>query len=274
MGVTFETVVVRVGAAATALAVPAETLFRLTPQRRPRVSVAVAGHRYETTVTVIEGRSLLPLRGIDRAAAALAVGDHVQVTIDQAPGPPPRATYRSPIGQAPHHPTPNPGPDPGPVEPTPCDEIRPVEALTAASAVAGSETAASETAGAGAPERWLLTITTARLGPQPTLVVTMTGEIDAITLGRFRDTLTRVLLDGRSTTTRPAVVLDLRAVGFLSRAGLAALIDTARAGRRFHDGPVRVVIDTTRPVLRLGDADGHRDVLTVHHRLETALDVR
>jgi len=49
--------------------------------RRPSVRVTVAGHTYRSTVGSMGGRYLVPLSAEHRAAAGVAAGDEVQVTL-------------------------------------------------------------------------------------------------------------------------------------------------------------------------------------------------
>ncbi len=84
---TFRTVVERGGKNATGMPVPEDVVQALGPGRRPAVRVTISGHTYRSTVASMGGRYLVPLSAEHRAAAGVAAGDEVQVTLqaDAAP---------------------------------------------------------------------------------------------------------------------------------------------------------------------------------------------
>jgi anti-anti-sigma factor len=71
------------------------------------------------------------------------------------------------------------------------------------------------------------------------------GDVDLLTVGRFRDGMADALADAGG---RP-VILDLRSVSFLGSAGLAALDDARRAAQA-HATPLRLVADAAGLVMR------------------------
>lgn len=75
------------GKTATFFHVPPEVMEALGPKKRVAVRVTVNGYTYRSTVAPMGGRFLLPLNRENRAAAGVAAGDVVQVTIerDEAP---------------------------------------------------------------------------------------------------------------------------------------------------------------------------------------------
>ncbi|MET4156681.1 hypothetical protein ABIC29_000235 [Agromyces sp. PvR057] len=64
------------------LEVPETAVEELGGGRRPRVSVTVNGHSWETRVAIMLGRNLIGLSHANRAAAGLEVGDEVTVRLE------------------------------------------------------------------------------------------------------------------------------------------------------------------------------------------------
>lgn len=64
------------------LEVPETAVEELGGGRRPRVSVTVDGHSWETRVAIMLGRNLIGLSHANRAAAGLEVGDEVTVRLE------------------------------------------------------------------------------------------------------------------------------------------------------------------------------------------------
>jgi hypothetical protein len=79
---SFRTTVELGGKTATGLHVPDDIVSGLGAGRRPAVRVTIAGHTYRTTVASMGGRYLVPLSAEHRAAAGVAAGDEVDVTIE------------------------------------------------------------------------------------------------------------------------------------------------------------------------------------------------
>jgi anti-sigma B factor antagonist len=99
------------------------------------------------------------------------------------------------------------------------------------------------------------------------LVVTVGGEIDLVTVDRFRAAVTAgfdQLHDGE------ILVLDLTEVTFLSSQGLQALVDVTQAAQRRRE-PLRIVVDNTRPVIRPIELTGLDNVLALFDTVEEAL---
>ncbi|MGI9824247.1 YdeI/OmpD-associated family protein [Agromyces sp. Marseille-Q5079] len=69
------------------LEVPETAVEELGGGRRPRVSVTVNGHSWETRVAIMLGRNLIGLSNANRAAAGLVVGDEVTVRLELATEP-------------------------------------------------------------------------------------------------------------------------------------------------------------------------------------------
>lgn len=89
------------------------------------------------------------------------------------------------------------------------------------------------------------------------------GELDAYTVGQFRESLT-------SLADRPRLVIDLSDVPFMDSAGLGALIGGIRRARE-SDG--QVVVACSRPTLtRLLHTTGFDRVVPVTETLADAAD--
>jgi anti-sigma B factor antagonist len=98
------------------------------------------------------------------------------------------------------------------------------------------------------------------------IVVTVAGELDMLTAPRLRAAISETLDEAMG---KP-VVLDLTKVTFLGSPGLAALIEAVRtAGQR--GGPLRIVVDHVRPVVRPIQLTGLDDVLALYETLDEAL---
>ncbi len=79
----FETRVEPHGKTATFFHVPPEVMEALGPKKRVPVRVTVNGYTYRSTVAPMGGEFLLPLNRQNRAAAGVAAGEVVQVTIER-----------------------------------------------------------------------------------------------------------------------------------------------------------------------------------------------
>lgn len=99
---------------------------------------------------------------------------------------------------------------------------------------------------------------------QGSIVITVVGDIDAVTAPRLRAALDEAL---RRRPTR-RVIADLRGVLSLAPAGLTALVQAAREATQ-RCGPIRVVAGQTlqRQVL----STQPDPALTVHHSIAEAL---
>jgi hypothetical protein len=76
------------GKTATGLEVPAKVVEALNAGKRPAVSVTLNGrHTYRSTIASMDGRFMLPVSAEVRAAAGVAAGDTIEVTLalDTAP---------------------------------------------------------------------------------------------------------------------------------------------------------------------------------------------
>lgn len=99
-----------------------------------------------------------------------------------------------------------------------------------------------------------------------TLVVAVSGEVDTDTA----PILSKAIIDYVDQAGRGPCILDLTAVTFLDSAGLTVLLDaTLRAeGQR---APLRIVVDSNRPVIRPIEITGLDKELTLYHTVEEAL---
>lgn len=83
MSVTFTTTVFKDAQKnATGLPVPAEALAALGAGKRPKVIVRMGGYSYRTSVGAMGEQAMLPLSAEHRAAAGVAPGDTVEVTLE------------------------------------------------------------------------------------------------------------------------------------------------------------------------------------------------
>lgn len=84
---TYRTTVLATGGTTAGIPVPDDVLGSLGGGRRPAVAVVVNGYTYRTTPGSRGGGTLLPLSSAHRAAAGLAAGDDVEVSLelDHAP---------------------------------------------------------------------------------------------------------------------------------------------------------------------------------------------
>ncbi|WP_158303265.1 STAS domain-containing protein [Prauserella endophytica] len=105
------------------------------------------------------------------------------------------------------------------------------------------------------PASQLLTITTHPAPPAAT-VLTVRGEVDALTSTQLRDHLHPHLRD-----TVPQVIIDLTDVGFFAAAGLTVLVNARQAA--VAAGVTLCLVASTRPVLlplRITGLDGMFDI--------------
>lgn len=80
--VTFTVTLELGGKTATGMEVPAEVIERLGAGQRPPVRVTIGDYTYRSTVAVMGGRFMLAVSAEHRAAAGLAAGDTVDVTLE------------------------------------------------------------------------------------------------------------------------------------------------------------------------------------------------
>lgn len=78
----FRTVVELGGKTATGIEVPAKVVEALGAGKRPAVRVTLNGHTYRSTVAVYGGRYMLPVSAEVRAAAGVAAGQKVDVSLE------------------------------------------------------------------------------------------------------------------------------------------------------------------------------------------------
>jgi hypothetical protein len=70
------------GGNATGIAVPEDVWHELTPARRASVVVTIGGYSYPSTIGWYRGAFMLPVSAENRAAAGVAAGDTVDVTLE------------------------------------------------------------------------------------------------------------------------------------------------------------------------------------------------
>jgi anti-sigma B factor antagonist len=97
-------------------------------------------------------------------------------------------------------------------------------------------------------------------------VVAVTGEIDALTVGRLREALDA----GLAKASSPKVVLDLSGVSFLASSGLAALVEGATDLSK-RGGWLRVVAGSQRAVVRALEVTGLDGMLPNYPSVPDAL---
>ena len=78
---TFRTTVVPAGNA-TGAEVPAEVVDALGEGKRPKVGITINGHRWRSRVASIGGRFLVGISAANRAAASIAEGNEIEVTLE------------------------------------------------------------------------------------------------------------------------------------------------------------------------------------------------
>jgi len=98
------------------------------------------------------------------------------------------------------------------------------------------------------------------------VLVTIAGELDMLTTPRLRAAVSGALEEAGGEP----VVLDLTEVTFLGSHGLAALVEAVRRAER-RGGPLRIVVDNARPVIRPIELTGLDDVLALFGTVEEAL---
>ena len=81
MSVTYETVAIPSGNHAS-IAVPDAVLAELGANRRAPLRVTVNGHTYQSTATAVDGECRVVFPSADRAAAGVAGGDTITVTLE------------------------------------------------------------------------------------------------------------------------------------------------------------------------------------------------
>ena len=85
MGVTYETVVIGEGNHASLL-IPNSVLAELGTNRRAPLIININGHTYRSTATGVGGECRVVFPSRDRAAARIAAGDKVTVTLELETG--------------------------------------------------------------------------------------------------------------------------------------------------------------------------------------------
>lgn len=78
----FRTTILQNGKTATGIAVPDEVMAALAAGKKPPVRVTINGHTYRSTVATIDGQPMVGVSADNRAAAGVAGGDEVDVTIE------------------------------------------------------------------------------------------------------------------------------------------------------------------------------------------------
>lgn len=100
------------------------------------------------------------------------------------------------------------------------------------------------------------------------LILTVEGDVDGLTAPRLSSAIAAAfdVLRGRT------LVLDMTHVRFLGSIGLRTLRDSAREAVH-HQGvqPLRIVVDSTRPVIRPIEITGLDQILALYHTVEDAI---
>jgi anti-sigma B factor antagonist len=109
-------------------------------------------------------------------------------------------------------------------------------------------------------------VTISREAVDDAVVVTVAGELDMLTTPRLRAAVSGALEEAKGAP----VVLDLTRVTFLGSPGLAALVEAVRQAER-RGGPLRIVVDNARPVIRPIELTGLDDVLALYGTVDAAL---
>lgn len=79
----FKTAVMQAeGMNATGIVVPDEIVEKLAAGKKPKVSVAIQGYTYRSTIAVMGGKFMLPLAKEHRYAAGVKAGDKVEVSLE------------------------------------------------------------------------------------------------------------------------------------------------------------------------------------------------
>lgn len=98
------------------------------------------------------------------------------------------------------------------------------------------------------------------------VVVTVTGEVDLVTAAQLESAASR----GLQQAGEHLCVVDLSSVGFLGSPGLSALVRAAGQARK-RSAPLRIVVDSNRPVIRPIEISGLDQILSLYHTVEEAL---
>ncbi len=114
-----------------------------------------------------------------------------------------------------------------------------------------------------APQRPLV-ISQRRTGD--VVIVTVAGEIDLSTAPDLHAALTVALRDAGAG----GCVADLTAVTFLGSPGLTALLNATQEAEQRRE-PLRIVVDSNRPVIRPIEITGLDQVLRLYHSVDEAL---
>ena len=99
-----------------------------------------------------------------------------------------------------------------------------------------------------------------------TIVVEVTGEVDMATAPELHATIVTMLRaagDG-------GCVVDLTSVTFLGSRGLTALLNATEEAEERRE-PLKIVVDSNRPVIRPIEITGLDQVLRLYHSVDEAL---
>lgn len=78
---TFHATVIPAGNA-TGAEVPAEVVDSLGDEKRPKVTISINGHSWRSRIAAKGGRYLIGISAANRAAAGIAEGDEIEVTLE------------------------------------------------------------------------------------------------------------------------------------------------------------------------------------------------
>ncbi len=100
----------------------------------------------------------------------------------------------------------------------------------------------------------------------PVMTVVLRGRLDALEAGSVREVLDAALADGQSN-----LVVDLRDVGFVDSAGLAALVK-AMKDARLVGGDVKLVAPRSEEAMRIFELTRFDQVFTMADEIETIVE--
>jgi len=80
--VTFTATLELAGKTATGMVIPDDVVERLGAGKRPPVKVTIKGYTYQNTIAVMGGRYMLGVAAEHRAAAGVAAGETLKVTLE------------------------------------------------------------------------------------------------------------------------------------------------------------------------------------------------
>ena len=80
--VKFSATLLQAGKTATGIEFPPDLLEALGGGKRPLITVTINGHTYPSAVGSMDGKAMIPVSAANRAAAGIAAGDTIEVTVE------------------------------------------------------------------------------------------------------------------------------------------------------------------------------------------------